>query len=184
MELSAGTDPEMDDGGSQQDPDTMHQISHHVDESRLHAGVGVAVTVAVVLMLFVPLRPARTAVTVAMWGTRLMEDQGHPTYSKVQTQAYDTQNNPSLDLELLVLTGCWPPQRNLRLWAWSDCWCCNRHQWPSEWPIWPALQSQPRWTQPTHTCPESLLNITDDRPVNMESVYNPIWACKSNVNLW
>lgn len=66
MELSAGTDPEVDDGGSQQDPDTLHQISHHVDESCLHAGVGVAVTVAVVLMLSVPLQTARMAVTVAM----------------------------------------------------------------------------------------------------------------------
>lgn len=98
MELSVGTDPEVDDGGSQQDPDTLHQISHHVDESRLHAGVGVAVTVAAVLMLFVPLRTAGTAVTVAMRGTRLMEDQGHPTNNKVQTRVYHTQNNPSLDL--------------------------------------------------------------------------------------
>lgn len=67
------TDPEVDDGGSQQDANTLQQISHHVDEGRPHAGVAVTVAVALVL-------PAGggEAVAVAVGGTRLMEDQHHP----------------------------------------------------------------------------------------------------------
>lgn len=73
----ADTDPDVDDGGGQQDTDTLQQVSHHVDESRPHAGVSVAVMV--VLMLFAPQQPAAgKAVTVAMWRTRLMQDQDHP----------------------------------------------------------------------------------------------------------
>ena len=62
------TDPDVDDGGSQQDSDTLHQISHHVDESRPHAGVAVTVMVATMLLgLFVFLQPdGRKAVTVAV----------------------------------------------------------------------------------------------------------------------
>lgn len=71
------TDPEVDDGGSQQDANTLQQISHHVDEGRLHAGV--AVTVAVAVALLVPVQLAGgEPVAVAVGGAGLMEDQHHP----------------------------------------------------------------------------------------------------------
>lgn len=73
-----GTDPDVDDDSSRQDADTLHQVSQHVDESRPDAGVGVAVMVAPVPPV-PPLGPARgQAVSVAVWGPRLVEDQGHP----------------------------------------------------------------------------------------------------------
>lgn len=73
----------MDDGGSQQDPDALQQISHHVDESRLHAGVGVSMCVAVILTLCLPLQPAGVKpVAVVVRGTRLMQDQDHAKQNK------------------------------------------------------------------------------------------------------
>lgn len=57
----------MDDDGSRQDADTLHQVSQHVDESRPDAGVGVAVMVA-------PGPAGGHAVSVAVWGPRLVED--------------------------------------------------------------------------------------------------------------
>lgn len=49
-EGSSDTNPEMDDGGSQQHTDTLHQISQYVDERRPYAGVAV-VAVGSLLML-------------------------------------------------------------------------------------------------------------------------------------
>lgn len=75
------TDPEVDDGGSQQDPDTLQQVAHHVDEGRLHTGITVAMMVAVTLP--VTLRPAGgKPVAVAVWGAGLVEDQGHSKQTK------------------------------------------------------------------------------------------------------
>lgn len=75
----ADTDPEVYDGGGQQDPDALQQVSHHVDEGGLHAGVAVAVSLVVLLTLFIPLQPAAgKPVAVAVWGAGLMEDQDHP----------------------------------------------------------------------------------------------------------
>lgn len=65
VSVLSDTDPEVDDGGSQQDSDTLHQISHHVDESRLHTGVAVMVTMTVAVVLLVQLTAGK-AVTVAV----------------------------------------------------------------------------------------------------------------------
>lgn len=95
----------MDDGGSHQDSDTLHQVSHHVNERRPHAGV--AVMVSVPRALFVPLQPAGgKAVTVAVGGSRLMEDQDHP--ERVQTASEERlidQIRIIESRELVVLTG-------------------------------------------------------------------------------
>lgn len=65
----------MDDDGSHQDADALHQVSHHVDESRPDAGVAVAVLVAPQW-----LRPllAPAAVGVSVWRPGLVEDGRHP----------------------------------------------------------------------------------------------------------
>lgn len=75
MKVPPDTDPEMDDGRRYQDADALHQISHHVDEGRPHAGVA-AVTVASLL----------GCAAVAMRNARLVEDQHHPARDHVQTR--------------------------------------------------------------------------------------------------
>lgn len=53
----------------------MHQIPHHVDEGRLHAGVAAVVVVAA------QQAPAGgKRVTVAVRGSGLVEDQDHPKH--------------------------------------------------------------------------------------------------------
>lgn len=64
----------MYDGRCQQNPDALQQVSHHMNEGCPDAGVTVAMVEAFV---FVSLRSTR-AVAVAVWGSRLVQDQHHP----------------------------------------------------------------------------------------------------------
>lgn len=57
----------MDDGSGYQDPDTLHQISHHMDESCPHTGIAMAAMVVVLLLMVVLLHlTCMTSVTVAV----------------------------------------------------------------------------------------------------------------------
>lgn len=95
----------MDDGGSQQDSNTLHQVSHHVNEGRPHTGV--AVMVSVLLAPSVPLQPAGwKAMTVAVGGSRLMEDQDHPEQGQTASEErLMDQKRIIVSRELVVLTG-------------------------------------------------------------------------------
>lgn len=73
----------MDDESSRQDPDTLHQVSHHVDESGPHAGVAVAVVVAAPELLGPLLAPTAgravdVGVSVSVRRSGLVEDRRHP----------------------------------------------------------------------------------------------------------
>lgn len=68
----------MDDESSRQDPDTLHQVSQHVDESGPHAGVAVAVVVTTELLGPLLALTAGRAVGVSVRRSGLVEDRRHP----------------------------------------------------------------------------------------------------------
>lgn len=72
------TDPDVYDESSRQDPNTLHQVPHHVDECGPHAGVAVAVVVAPELLG--PLLAPPLGVSVRRSG--LVEDRRHPAETR------------------------------------------------------------------------------------------------------